>query len=127
MARKLFLLILVFFISNTAFSADTDSIAQGIFHTTMSPFCPGRLLSDCPSSQAAELKQLIRDELSKGTSSDQIRAELISKFGDQVSAEPLGSGFGAVAWWTPVLFVIIGVIVFTVWFKNSKVEDDSNN
>ncbi|MCH7874541.1 MAG: hypothetical protein IH965_04505 [Gemmatimonadetes bacterium] len=47
------------------YSAEVETAASKIFHTTMSPFCPGRTLTTCPSSQAAELKDEIRRRLGR--------------------------------------------------------------
>lgn len=62
--------------------------AHAFARSVMSPFCPGRTLTDCPSPDAAELREEIRLQLASGVSEDEIRAELELRYGDAVVAEP---------------------------------------
>ena len=101
--------------------------AHEVFGEVMSPFCPGRLLNDCPSPQAAELKQNIRTQLSQGLSTDQIFSALIDKYGEEVRATPKQSGFGLMAWVTPFLFLGAGVIAIWVWLKGSRQSSPSES
>ena len=93
------------------YSAEVETAASEIFHATMSPFCPGRTLTTCPSSQAAELKDEIRAKLAAGVSPDSIRAELYAEYGEMVRATPPKSGFGLLAWLVPGLAFLVGALV----------------
>jgi cytochrome c-type biogenesis protein CcmH/NrfF len=94
--------------------------AREIYSTIMSPFCPARLLSDCPSPSATELKVKILSDLRGGKSKEQVLEELYSTFGSSVRAAPEAKGFGALAWWIPILFVVVGGIVFAIWLARRK-------
>lgn len=103
--------------------ADLDQRAFEIFDTTMSPFCPGRLLRDCPSSAAGELKDDIRDRLAKGQSREAIMEELVAVYGDQVKAAPEIRGFGLLAWVAPFFFLAIGFLVILGWLAKKRSQD----
>jgi cytochrome c-type biogenesis protein CcmH/NrfF len=82
-------------------SISTDHILAEI----MSPYCPGRLLRDCPSGQALQLKEKILEDL-------------IATFGEEVRAAPRARGFGLVAWLAPSAFLFFGLILTVLWLKN---------
>jgi cytochrome c-type biogenesis protein CcmH/NrfF len=62
--------------------------AAAIARQTMSPFCPGRTLSDCPSPAAAEWRQEIRSMVAGGRSAKEIQAEFERRAGADLSGSP---------------------------------------
>jgi cytochrome c-type biogenesis protein CcmH/NrfF len=62
--------------------------ARALADELMSPFCPGRTLSDCPSPNAAAVREEIRVWIDQGRSDAEIRAELRARFGDALAGEP---------------------------------------
>ena len=78
----------------------------------MSPYCPGRALSDCPSPPAAELRQWIVDQEKAGVSRSEVEQELLRVFGDQLLQAPRAEGMGLVAYVIPaVAFAAGGALV----------------
>jgi len=111
------------FVAPSAGLADTVEVtAQEIYGTVMSPFCPARLLNDCPSPSATDLKVKILTDLKTGKSKEQVLEELYTTFGSAVRAAPEAKGFGALAWWIPILFVVIGLAIYAVWLSRRRVE-----
>jgi cytochrome c-type biogenesis protein CcmH len=96
---------------------EQEARANEIINEFMSPFCPGRLLRDCPSSAASELKQKIRDQIAQGKSRAEVEAFLVSLYGNQVWAAPPTSGFGLVAWIAPAAFLCIGLVFVALWMR----------
>ncbi len=79
--------------------------ARAIERNTMSPFCPGRTLSDCPSPNAADWRREIEGWVRQGLSTDEIRARLEKRVGGDLSgspSSPLGSAL-------PVLLGVFAV------------------
>lgn len=115
------LLALLLVTAGFAHSAELDQAkedqARQIFDSVMSPFCPGRLLRDCPSSAAGELKDEIRKKVSDGQSNQEVMADLVSRYGSQVEAAPAMQGFGAFAWLAPFVFLVLGLAMIKVWLK----------
>jgi cytochrome c-type biogenesis protein CcmH/NrfF len=54
----------------------------------MSPFCPGRTLSDCPSPDAADWRRDIREMLEQGMTASEIQAALEARTGGSLSGIP---------------------------------------
>jgi cytochrome c-type biogenesis protein CcmH/NrfF len=100
--------------------AENELSAQKIFEFTMSPFCPGRSLKDCPSSQATELKNQIRQEIRAGKSEDEIFNELSLKYGESIRAVPDSRGVGVLAWIAPFAFLFFGALILTGWLLRKK-------
>jgi cytochrome c-type biogenesis protein CcmH/NrfF len=62
--------------------------ATAIARQTMSPFCPGRTLYDCPSPNAAEWRRDIEAMLQAGKSSPEIQAVLAERASLDLSGSP---------------------------------------
>jgi cytochrome c-type biogenesis protein CcmH/NrfF len=73
-----------------AAESDLDELrrARALSEELMSPFCPGRTLSDCPSPNASAVRDEIRAWVDEGRSDAEIRAELRARFGDALVGEP---------------------------------------
>jgi len=77
----------------------------------MSPFCPGKNLKDCTSSQAAVWRDQIRDWVAEGRDESWIEARLIDEFGEQILSAPKFKGFNALVWLFPGIALLIGLSV----------------
>ena len=86
---------------------------QQLWTGLMSPFCPGRVLIDCPSPQAAELRAWIADQERAGRSRADVEAQLYAQFGDVILQAPKAQGFGLAAYLVPlVAFACGGALVW---------------
>ena len=101
------------------FPPRVETEAARIFNSTMSPFCPGLLLSNCPSPQAGMLRDTIRARLAAGVPSDAIRDALLATYGDEVRASPPARGFGLVAWVMPGLALAVAGLVVVLWLRRT--------
>lgn len=79
------------------FPVGVETAASRLFNSTMSPFCPGLLLANCPSPQAGVLRDTIRAWIAAGVPADSIRAVLLARYGEEVRATPPARGFGLLA------------------------------
>lgn len=69
-------------------SPELDAKAASIARQTMSPFCPGRTLDDCPSEYASEWRRDIRAMVEKGMTAAEIQDELEKRAGGNLSGIP---------------------------------------
>ena len=97
-------------------SAQQDQSSWGykLPHELMSPFCPGRTLAACTSPQAAELRQEILLLEAAGASEEEVRANLLERYGDSIRAAPKAEGWGLSAYVLPAVFFLAagGLVVF---------------
>lgn len=99
------------------FSAEVETEAAKIFSSTMSPYCPGLLVANCPSPGAARMKEEIRTRLAAGMSPDSVRTWLRAEYGSQVDAVPPAEGFGLLAWIMPAVALVGGAAVVAWWLR----------
>jgi len=88
--------------------------AADLSRELMSPFCPGKLLADCTSSLAGDLRTEIRTRLEAGASVDAVKAELVREYGAAILGAPPASGVGLLAWWVPVVIALGSAIALGV-------------
>lgn len=74
----------------------------------MSPYCPGRTLSSCPSPQAAELVQWMVVQESGGATKEQVVEMLVERFGEEILGAPPAKGITIWAYVLPILGFVVG-------------------
>src|SRR6478735_389066 len=89
-----------------------EKAAAAIARQTLSPFCPGRTLADCPSEYATEWRQEIRQMLAAGRSPAEIQQELERRAGANLSGSPARDS----SYWVPAAFTVLGVGVLAAIF-----------
>jgi cytochrome c-type biogenesis protein CcmH/NrfF len=113
--------------SDSEISSQAHVDALQLYSELNSPYCPGRLLQDCPSSAAVDLKEEILRELSSGKEREVLRSELLKRFGDDINPLPSFSGFNLFAWLIPSFFFLLGCGVIgrkaTHHYSNSTASD----
>jgi cytochrome c-type biogenesis protein CcmH len=78
--------------------------AHGISSDVMSPYCPGRTLADCPSPNAAALREEVRELLAAGVPEQEVRSRLETRFGDDIVGVPRS----LLGWSLPVVALVLG-------------------
>jgi cytochrome c-type biogenesis protein CcmH/NrfF len=69
-------LVLSLLASSSLVVAQEGSVAKDVVDHVMSPFCPGKVLSDCPSPQAAEWRVDVHRWAEEGASESEIMSRL---------------------------------------------------
>jgi cytochrome c-type biogenesis protein CcmH/NrfF len=86
----------------------------------LSPYCPGRALSDCPSPQAAELREWIVEQEKAGVSKAEVEEELFRVFGDELRQAPRAEGMGLVAYLIPVAAFAAGGVLVALFLRRQR-------
>ena len=101
-----------------AFAAEPpDSWHYDLSQHLMSPFCPGRTLVDCTSSQAYELRQWIEAQEKAGVPREDVEKELYQEFGDVILQAPRASGFGLAAYVIPAVGLAAGAALVAIFLR----------
>ena len=100
-----------------AADAGSEQWAYDLAHNLMSPYCPGRTLSDCPSPQADELRLWILEQARAGATREEVEAELLRSFGDKLRQAPRAEGMGLVAYAVPGVFLLAGGALLVVFLR----------
>lgn len=95
--------------------------AHAIESQVWSPYCPGRLLIDCTTSQARELRGEIQRRIDGGEDSEDVIAWVRSEYGEEAIARPSATGGGLVIWLIPALFFAVGAAVVVRVVRRARV------
>lgn len=85
--------------------------ARAIEARVWSPYCPGRLLVDCTTDQAAQLRREITRRTRAGQDDAAVLAWIRVNFGDEALAAPPSDARGLAVWLVPAAAVLAGAIV----------------
>lgn len=77
--------------------------ASDLSRELMSPFCPGKLLADCTSPNAGELREAIATRLTAGETAAAVKSDLVRQYGKEILGAPPAEGVGWLAWLVPAL------------------------
>lgn len=96
-----------------ACASSRSGAAHRIEGQVWSPYCPGRLLIDCPTRQADELRAEIERRVASGQSADTVMRWIRLNFGNEAIARPSGRDTTLV-WSFPVALFVVGTTVLVV-------------
>jgi cytochrome c-type biogenesis protein CcmH/NrfF len=94
--------------------------AQAAIDRLKSPFCPGRMLSNCPSPYAGELRDSLQVLAEAGWTSGQLVEWVLADHGEEWRALPRARGFGVFAWLVPPLMLLAGLALVLTWVARAR-------
>lgn len=91
--------------------------------------CPRESLATCTCGIAAERRQVLRGELAKGKSLDEISAEYAKQYGPEALALPPNKGANRLVWMMPLAALVIGagIVAMTLRRWRRKHDDDADD
>lgn len=100
--------------------ADEGEYSYALWTGLMSPYCPGRVLIDCPSPQADALRGWIEEQEDAGRSRADVERDLYARFGDIILQTPRASGWGLAAYIFPLVAALAGVAVVVLFLRRQS-------
>jgi cytochrome c-type biogenesis protein CcmH/NrfF len=97
-----------------------EAWAYDLARDLMSPYCPGRALAECPSPQADQLRLWILEQARAGASREQVEAQLLQTFGDQLLQAPRAEGVGLVAYVVPAVLIVAGAGLLALFLRRQS-------
>lgn len=85
---------------------------QDLVHTLRCLQCLNQSIAESPSDTAADIRRQVRTRMAEGESDSEIRAYLVSRYGDFISYAPAFKPSTWLLWSAPGLLLIGGGIVF---------------
>jgi cytochrome c-type biogenesis protein CcmH len=86
-----------------------EARARAIFAEVRCLVCQNESIDDSQAELAGDLRKLVRDEIKAGRSDDQVRAYLVSRYGEFVLLKPAFSLGNAALWGAPFMVVVVGL------------------
>ena len=90
-------------------AAISDDQVNAVAHGLYCPVCENIPLDVCPTQACAQWRDLIKQKLAAGWSSQQIKDYFVQQYGDRVLAEPPQHGLNWLVYVLPPLFFLVGV------------------
>ncbi len=98
-----------------------DSYGYDLPKELLSPWCPGRTLADCPSPNAESVRMWILMQEAAGRTEDEVKADLLDRFGDEILGAPKAEGVGLTAYLAPATaFLVGGGLVFVFLRRQTR-------
>jgi len=85
-----------------------EAHARVLFRDVRCLVCQSQSIDESDAPLAHDLRQVVRQQVAQGRSDDQIRAFLVSRYGQFVLLAPKASLGNAVLWLGPLLVVALG-------------------
>ena len=87
--------------------------------------CQNQTIADSNAGLAIDLKNQVREKLSRGESEAQIIAFMVERYGDFVLYRPPVKGTTLMLWFGPLLLLIVGFAILYRRLKSAKPEGDT--
>lgn len=97
----------------TAQSAgDLDTRVERLAQELRCVVCQAQSVADSTAPLAVDMKRHLREGLAAGRSEDELRAELVARYGEQVLYRPALHAGTAPLWFGPLALLAIGGLVY---------------
>jgi len=91
-----------------------EAHARALFRDVRCLVCQSQSIDESDASLARDLRQLVRAQVAQGRSDAQIRAYLVSRYGQFVLLTPKPSLGNAILWVGPLLVILAGAAALLV-------------
>lgn len=92
-----------------------EAVAAGV----RCPTCQGLSVAESDAASSDAVRKVIEDRLRAGRTPEQVRAELVERYGSDILLTPPSNGVGALVWVLPVVAVATGgtglALAFARW------------
>lgn len=91
-----------------------EARARDLFRTLRCVVCQNESIDDSNADLAVDLRRIVRGQVARGRSDEQIRQFLVQRYGEFILLKPAFSLGNALLWATPAL-IILGGGAFLIW------------
>ena len=120
----IFILTLVSFSNIISASSEMTSIqndrAIDLFKETRCLVCQSQTIYDSNSELATDLKLFIQEEIIAGKTDKDIKAQLVTNYGEWILMTPSLSKTNYILWFSPFIFLLIGIVVMFKYIFNKS-------
>lgn len=130
MKIKLLILILTFISFSSILSASSKMTSKQIdraidlFKETRCLVCQSQTIYDSNSELATDLKLFIQEEIIAGKTDNDIKAQLVTNYGEWILMTPSLSKTNYILWFSPFIFLLIGIVVMFKYIFNKTAKSN---
>lgn len=104
--------------------AGQEARARAIFREVRCLVCQNESIDDSQADLAGDLRKLVRDEIKAGRSDGEVKAYLVSRYGEFVLLKPAFSLGNAALWGVPAAVVCVGLALWGVNLRRRSAEPE---
>ncbi len=101
-------------------STDPQERARRLGARIRCPVCRGVSIADSPSSLAAEMMEVVRQQIASGKSDEEILKFFEERYGEWILLKPKAEGMNLVVWVLPAVVLIGGASGITMQLRKRK-------
>ena len=126
MKIKLLIIILTFISFSSILSASSKMTSKqndraiDLFKETRCLVCQSQTIYDSNSELATDLKLFIQEEIIAGKTDNDIKAQLVTNYGEWILMTPSLSKTNYILWFSPFIFLLIGIVVMFKYIFNKS-------
>lgn len=98
----------------------TDDEVNEVAKDLFCPVCENTPLDVCPTQACADWRELIRQQLSDGSTPEEVQAYFARQYGEGVLANPPKEGFNLILWLFPIAAVVLGGVFFSRYVRSLR-------
>lgn len=99
-----------------------EARARQVFADLRCVVCEGQSIADSPSAVAADIRAAVRQMITEGKTNDEIKAFLVSRYGEVVLMMPKVSARNWLLWMGPMMIGLMGICVVLAYFGASQIQ-----
>jgi len=99
-------------------ASDERGWGYALANELMSPWCPGFALPDCSSGYAADLRLWILEQERLGRPREEVKAEILARYGEKMLQAPKAEGWGILAYAIPAAIILGGLAVLVTFLRS---------
>lgn len=107
--------------SLVAHASDLDDRVERLARELRCVVCQGQSVAESNAPLAVDMKAQLREGLAAGRSEDELRAELVQRYGEQVLFRPELHAGTAPLWFGPLALLGLGALVY---WRQARRKDD---
>jgi cytochrome c-type biogenesis protein CcmH len=104
--------------------ANLELRAQALFDDIRCVVCQHEAIADSPAGIAADMRQLVREQIAAGRSDAEIRADLVRRYGDFVLFRPPVRSSTWLLWFGPIAAVGLAAAALLTLARRRRPEPD---
>lgn len=104
-----------------------EAQAQALMETLRCLRCQSQSIADSDATMAGDMRHQVRSRIAAGDSPDQVRAWLISRYGDYVSYEPRVTSATWPLFVIPLLLMLLAGVVLWRRIRPARAPDDGSS
>lgn len=103
--------------------AAEEARAQALFEDIRCVVCQHEAISDSPAGVAADMRAWVRERVAEGRTDEEIRDELVRRYGDYVLFEPPFRAATLLLWLGPFLIAAAALAGLTAWARRRRTSE----